>query len=117
MALFLESIRLARHVLDERSRRLMTVQREINPLKAKGKNPIKKVVSSFVKAKRTQAPKDISASKAAHRVGVLYANQHGLPRLAKQLVKHQNKIPKPKKLVAEKPQKSVARPASRKPSP
>lgn len=113
MALFLESIRQVREILDEASRKLRTAQREINPLKAKGKNPIKKVVSSFVRAKSTRSDRDIAATKAAHRVGVMYADQHGLPRLAKQIIKHSSKIPKPKKPVVKKAKKSQTRPATR----
>lgn len=110
MGKFLESINEVRELLGERSRALATAQREINPLKAKGDNPIKKVVTTFRKALRTRKTSDVNAAKWAHHKGIDYASHHGLPNLVKQLSSHQRKIPKPK-LPKKKPVKKTRNPA------
>jgi len=101
--MFLEEIEGLRSAVLE-ARDLRTLQREINPLKQPGPNPIKKLVTAFRKAKRTRKPDDIAASKNAHHVGAMYAAHHGWPRLEKQISDHMKKIPKPLK-----PRKSAAK--------
>lgn len=111
LAMFLEEIEEIRAEILE-ARNLDTVQREVNPLKKAGPNPIKTLVKTFRKAKRTKKPDDIAATKNAHRVGAMYADHHGLPRLEKAIIAHMKRIPAPrkpeKKLV--KPEKKRAKP-------
>jgi hypothetical protein len=97
----LDALHAIRQLLSEAAS-LRTVQGEVNPLKQRGDNPIKKLVRDFRKARRTRKPKDISIARASHRVGAMYAHHHGLPRLEKQIERHQARIPNPLKKKAER---------------
>jgi hypothetical protein len=86
-----------KEVLSEGIRARQRVASEINPLRQKGRdNPIKKLVREFRRAKRKPTESNVTASKLSHKIGVLYADHVGLPRLVNQIERHVKKIPKPK---------------------
>lgn len=94
--LFAEEIAELRSVVDEAIRGLPTIRREINPLRAKGPNPIKDIVRTTRKARRTRASQDITSARLAHHIGKMYATHHGLDRLAAQIPRHMRTLPKPR---------------------
>jgi hypothetical protein len=89
------------------SRALRQVQREINPLEKKGRNPVKDVVKTSAKARETRKPRDISKAQQAHTKAISYSERHGYPRLIKQLQKHKTKLPRPIRLQKKSKGKSA----------
>jgi len=74
---------------------LRQVQREINPLERKGRNPVKEVVTATAKARKTRARSDIGKAATKHDVAIAYSQRRGLPRLVQQLKKHKKALPAP----------------------
>ncbi len=74
--------------------RLRIAQREIDPLKSKTDNPVKKAVRATVQARRSKDADDIAGAASSTRVATMYAKSRGYPNLTKQLGKHKETLRK-----------------------
>ena len=74
--------------------RLSRAQDEINPLKAKTDNPVKKAARATSKARNSKDASDITGAANQTRMASLYAKSHGYPNLTKQLSQHKRMLQK-----------------------
>jgi hypothetical protein len=72
--------------------RLSRAQDEINPLKAKTDNPVKKAARATAKARSSKDASDIVGAANKTRMASLYAKSHGYPNLTKQLSQHKKML-------------------------
>ena len=80
--------------MGEESARLKQARKEINPLKSKTDNPVKKAVKATQKARRTKDTGDIAGASSQTAVAKMYSTRHGYPNLTKQLGKHRDTLRK-----------------------